>query len=512
MASCAGRGSHVKLDKLSRQAYSTDGDAAQNSVTEALAAASQEVAAGKAELTVVASRDMVEMRTLSVPHMDADELPMVIRFQAQRQLANMTDNWTLDYVLLPPVPGQEMQTALVGAVAPEHIKMIESTCSGQGLQVKHIALRPIEIARFAVSHGLQASGSALVVSLSQGQADLLLLKNGQVVLLRGTKLPSEPEQLASALSGEVRRSMMAASSQLGSAQLESAMLIAPEALRAASEAAVSDACGTQLVCVDPATIVGDKVDNREQLILEGSGRLAAIAGAANLSPSDKKTSLDFKNPKKPAPKKKKTGLYVLAAAAALLVAVGGVSWWYHTNQMLDEDLAMYEAEVEGKEDPVNSARKKIAQFKEVEQFMDGSPNFLEILTYISEKMPESDKVLMGSPSFSTTSDGNTQLRALVAADSDRTLTEFGESLEDERYKVIFREPRLSERGDENYRWEATAIITVANNKWLADKPVNDGDSESGTEVEQVSGSDETSPAPDENKSASTQSPESDPAA
>ena len=507
MASCAGRGSHVKLDKLSRQAYATDGDAAQNSVSQALAAASKEIGAGKAELTVIASRDMVEMRTLTVPHMDADELPMVIRFQAQRQLANMTDSWILDYVLLPPVPGQEMQTALVGAVAPEHMQAIESTCSEQGLQVKHIALRPIEIARFAVGHGLQASGSSLVVSLSQGQADLLLLKNGQVVLLRGTKLPADPEQLATALSGEVRRSLMAASSQIGSAQLESAMLIAPEQMSASVEDAVSQACGTELICVDPSTVVSEKVDNREQLILEASSRLAAIAGAANLSPADKKTSLDFKNPKKPAPKKKKTGLYALAAAAALLVAVGGISWWYHTNQTLDADLAMYEEQVEGKEEPVKSAREKIAQYKEVEQFMDGSPNFLEILAYISEKMPDSDEVLMGSPSFVTTSDGSTQLRALVAADSDRTLTEFGESLTDERYKVIFREPRLSDRGDENYRWEATAIITVANDKWLADKPA----AEVETEVEQVSDTEE-SPAPDESKSANNSSSVSSPAA
>ncbi|MEO8271381.1 MAG: hypothetical protein ABI557_16790, partial [Aureliella sp.] len=82
-----------------------NGDAAQG-----LVRAIDELGLRKSDATIILSRDLVEVRTLSIPRIDAAELPDVIRFQAQRQLANMGDAWTLDYVLLPDAAGQEMHT------------------------------------------------------------------------------------------------------------------------------------------------------------------------------------------------------------------------------------------------------------------------------------------------------------------------------------------------------------------------------------------------------------------
>jgi Tfp pilus assembly PilM family ATPase len=117
---------------------------------QALGRAVDELGLRKSDATVIVSREIVELRTLAIPRVDPHELPDIIRFQAQRQLANMGDNWALDYVLLPDQPGQEMLTALVGVLSPSSLSEIEAACTSAGLQLVNLALAPIEIARLAV--------------------------------------------------------------------------------------------------------------------------------------------------------------------------------------------------------------------------------------------------------------------------------------------------------------------------------------------------------------------------
>lgn len=439
-----------------------NGDAAQG-----LKRAVEELGLRKAEVTVIVARELVEVRTLAIPRMDSADLPDVIRFQAQRQLASMGEQWTLDYVLLPEEPGQEMLTALVGAVPPAVLREIETACSEAGVQLTHVALRPIEIARFATSAGhVSSQDAAAVICLSEHEADLLILNRGSVVQVRSTRLPSDPAQLSTALNGELRRSLMAAAAPLGGKPIKNTLLLASPAAASAVESLVHQVLDCPLVVVDPAQMLSASLPQRQELALSAANRVAGLCGALSFAAAGQQDKLDFKDPKKRPPPKSKRSTYILAAAAAAVLALGGVYWWTSENQALDEELAMYRDKVTSQQELTKAAEARIAQLKEVETFLNASPNWLDELVYLSEKIPGAEQVIVGDTSFAVQADGTGRMSLPVAADTSPSLSAFEKSLRDDAHVVTGKNQlQLDETLLGRYRWKVDATIAVKGRGW-----------------------------------------------
>jgi Tfp pilus assembly PilM family ATPase/cell division protein FtsL len=433
---------------------------------QALRKAIQEMGLGKSDAVVIASREIVEIRTLSVPSVDADELPDIIRFQAQRQMANMGENWPIDFILLPSA-GLENKVALAGAISPAHLAEIESALVGAGLQLSRVVLRPLEIARFALSAdstGTMKEGAAVVVCLTDNQADLLLLNAGAVVQLRSTRLPTDSHQIANTIVGEIKRSLVAAASQLNGVTLSSALLIAPAELAGKVEAAVAAAVGCNVAVVDPLVMLPSAYEGGESLTHEAANRLAAIAGVLGSPQPDRRTQIDFKSPKKRAPREVNVSRYILVCAAAglLLLAVG--SWWYSTIGSMNQELADLRKELNDKKNQGEVAVKQIAEFNEVKRVLDGSPNWLDELELISLNMPSSEKVLMYNPTFSVGTNGEGTIKSKVYGISSEVISEFADMLRgDERFRVNSAGVSKSNAW-EQYPWETTISITF-NRGW-----------------------------------------------
>ena len=452
------------------------GESEQGTVSagQALRKAIQELGYAKSDAIVIASREVVEIRTLSVPNVDQDELPDIIRFQAQRQMANMGETWPLDYILLPSA-GLENKVALAAAISPAHVAEIESAVVGAGMQLSRVLLRPLEIARFALtadSTGTMKEGASVVFCLTDNQADLLLLNSGAVVQLRSTRLPTSSEQIATTIVGEIKRSLVAAASQLNGVPLSSAMLIAPAELAGKVENAVTEAVGCTVSVVDPLVMLPSSFEGGESLTHSSANRLAAIAGVVGSPQPDKRTLIDFKNPKKRPPKQVNFRRYVLAGAAAGLLLLAAGSWWYTTNSSMDRELAALKKDMADKKELGELALKQIAEFNEVKKVLDGSPNWLDEVERIAMNMPEN--VVMFSPTMSVAANGEGVIKAKVYSVSAEDLTSFENMLrEDDKFRVS--SAGISRTGvRDGYPWEALVTISFANRGWnlLGDaKPV-----------------------------------------
>lgn len=272
------RGQSVTIDTL----VTTGGDGSSGSstaISTQLFALAKKLDLNKAEATVIAPREVLEFRTLSVPSGDANEVPDMVRFQAQRQMANIGDNWPLDYVLLPDQAGQESLTALAATISPAHMAEIEATCSDLGIQLNRVLARPVEIARWGVSVGnLAAEEVSLVIALSRSHSDLLLLRRGTLVQLRGTRMPEDPAMAASSLVAEIRRSLIAAANHLSNDRISKVLLIAGPELANRVEAAVAQATDAPVAIVDPASMLPSSLPERHEIAQRSASRLAAIAG------------------------------------------------------------------------------------------------------------------------------------------------------------------------------------------------------------------------------------------
>ena len=482
-----GHGVSVAIDGLSWQPIAPAGEAvpddpaaakARNGdAAQALGRAVEGLGLRKRDVTIVASRDVVEMRTLSIPRMDSNELPDVIRFQAQRQLANMGDHWTLDYVLLPERPGQEMLTALVGVLPPAVQHEMEAACTQAGVQLAHIALRPIEIARFASASGnLNDHDVAMVICLSEQDADLLLLQRGGVAQVRGTRLPHDRQAMATALMGELRRSLMAASNQLAGQAVGAALLVASPELAALVQPQIAQLLGCSVTLVDPGQLLSGKAASSfGPRAGEFANRLSGAAGAIHFAAADRKTKLDFKDPKKRPPPKSRRTTYLLAGAAAALLALGGFYWWSSMNRELDEELASYRDRIAAQKDLKEAAEARIAELAEVEKFMAASPNWLDELTYLAEQIPGAEKVILGDTSFSVLADGTGRISMPIAVDSAETIDVFETALRDEHHVVASKNSvQLDAGSNDLYRWRADETVSVRGRGWSLSEALDSG--------------------------------------
>lgn len=466
LARAHGRLPKATIDAVALQAVGNTETVSQTA-SEALRAAAQQLNA-KGEVCVLVARELVEMRTVQIPKIDADEQPDVIRFQAQRQFANMSDAWTVDFVLLPASGASEMQTALVAAISPAQLNEIESCCAAAGLQVTSIGLRPLQIVHMAVESGLlSGSGRAMIVCVTESVADLLIIREGKVLQVRSTKLPYEADHVGPALQGEVRRSLVAAASELEGQPLDSVLLVASANRSENLLTALKQATGANVVQFHPETVLS----TADTALADSAGsRLAAMAGALGLQSADRAIVIDFKNPKRRPPKKRDSRKWLLVGGAAATVIVAAVGWYYSTISSLDNDYALIKEELDAKKDSGESARKRLAEFEAIEKFASDAPNWLDELVYVSQTVPASEQIMLTGPSFSIGRNGIGVIDVSLKASDTDSISKFGESLKGESYTVKVSTTQELPKPEGRYRFSGNVKIEVSGKGWNLSSP------------------------------------------
>ena len=457
-----GQGVQARLESLALQPWGPQADGRTISASEALRAAAQQAHA-KGEVTLLIARDWVELRTLQIPRIDADELPDVIRLQAQRQFTSLNDAWIVDFVLLPRLPEQELQTALVAALPPAQLSELETACTSAGFQISHIALRPLEVARLATQSGLlSAEGCSMVVSLSDSVADLLVLRAGHVVQVRSTKLPSESDLVAQALQGEVRRSLLAAAAEMGGGSVDSVLLIAEATVAARDSAPLAEAARAPVTSFQPERLVAD---HDAAMAGASAARLVGMAGSLGWNRADPLTIIDFKHPKRRPPKQRNVRGWILSAAAAAAVVLLVVGWYVNKVTRLNAEYAGFRADIAAKQEVGQAALAKLQEFRAIEEFLAASPNWLDELVYIAQQMPPASQVMLENPQFAIDRAGNGVITVTVKADSSASITAFEESLRSPHHIVSDLGANQLTAAEGIYRWRGRPSILVVDRGW-----------------------------------------------
>lgn len=437
-------------------------DADSQTSAEALRAAATELGA-KGDAVVLVARELVEMRTVQLPKMDADDLPDVIRFQAQRQFASMTDAWIVDFVVLPQSNSSEMQTALVAAIPPAQIAEIESACNSAGIQPTKITLRPLQMAQMAVDGGLViGSGQSAIVCVSESIADIMILRDGKVIQVRTTKLPSEVEQVAAALQGELRRSLLAANSELDGKPIDSALLIATSARALTLSSVVQQTLSTKVTNFHPETLLANQDSSLADI---AASRLVAIAGALTLGSTERGLVIDFKNPKRRPPKERNSRKYILYGSTAAVVLLAGIGWYYSRTSSLASEYAIIQQEIKEKQERGDAEKRRLAELASIEQFAKGSPNWLDEITYIAEKFPGADKILLENPTFSISPAGVGEANFTIKSVDNTSHEKFAQALRGKHYDVETPSTVPIQKPDGKFRNSTVAKVYIRDRGW-----------------------------------------------
>ena len=496
------RGNSVAIETL----VTTGGEGVTGSstaISTQLFALAKKLDLNKCEAIVIAPREVLEFRALTVPRGDVEEVPDMVRFQAQRQMANIGDTWPLDYILLPDQPGSEGISALAATISPAHMAEIEATCSDLGLQLTRVLARPVEIARWGVALGnLNDTEAALVVSVSETHADLLAVSFGSLVQVRGNRLSSEA-QMAPALVAEIRRTVMAAANFLNNQPITKIVLIASPDIAGKVESQIAEATGASVAVFDPASVLPQQLAERHELAHRASSRIAALAGVVFNPNPDQRNVIDLKNCKRRMPKKGyKREMTIAGIGAAALLLLGTYFWWTSHAQL---DLAIQAARKQEADmaEQVKQLLPQIKQRQDVDNFLAGSVNWLDEMKYVASKAPDSKDVVLTNPSFDYLLDRNSgrgQIVTMAEARSSEDLSTLRSSLSDTDHEVNGAGPKqmLSRKGE--YGYEERETIRLSPRTWdpLA-KPAKDKaptqNVEAAPKVDAKTGKPDAKPAP-----------------
>ncbi len=303
----------------------------------------------RGEATIVLPRSQVEMRQLNVPPVPVDELPELVRFQAQSQFATLTEEWALDYV--PVTENGHVESVLATALSNKVIAQLKAAVEPAGIKVKHIVIRPFSTVELIRSKEI-GKKNVLIINQFQTEIDLTVAVNGYVNLSRTIRVTPADDGTGdhqgyseNIVVQEARRTIASAMNQSSAVRIDSIIICGDrenhaeleELLKQQIQLPVSFFHPFQAIRVRPAA---------QQTLPARDGRFTPLIGSLVQQNSADNHAIDFLNPRKAI----KTGdlkrKLILAGtlAAALLLAVS--IYFYTAIQAKSREIARLKQENE----------------------------------------------------------------------------------------------------------------------------------------------------------------------
>jgi Tfp pilus assembly PilM family ATPase len=359
-----------------------------------LAAAMSGKVDGKVTTLVGVGRDNVQVQLLTLPPAPADELPDMVRFQADRDFTALGNEAALDFV---PISGDAQTPNQVLAVALNSSGVVEArdVCEAIGVEPDRIPLRACAAAALVHRAGLiDSEHVALVVNPLTDEADLTVQAGDKVVLMRTVRLPdpSHGEGRHRALVGEIRRTMAAVRQQLADRKVEQVIVCGnKESLEPESDLTAEldvPVTAFDISSQAPAGLANHNVS------AEGLARFAAVLGMA-LNEADRRPPIvDFANIRRKAERRPFGRTHALAAAAAVIALLWlGTSMWRQLAGPANQ-VAEMEAEITGMQSQIDRFDEITAQADSIESWLATDVNWLDELEQFARRVrptPLTDK-------------------------------------------------------------------------------------------------------------------------
>jgi hypothetical protein len=414
-----------------------------------LAATMSAPISGKTITLVGVGRDNVQMQLLSLPPAPVDELPELVRFQADRDFTALGNEASLDYI---PISGDAQTPNQVLAVALNSAGVAEAreVCESLGVEANRIPLRACASASLVHRAGLiDPDHIALIVNALTDEADLTVQAGDTVVLMRTVRLPdpSQGESRQRALVGEIRRTMAAVRQQLADRKVEQVILCGTQSSFASTEPLSTElavpVAEFDAVAQAPSGLAA------QGLPADSLARFAAVLGMA-LGEADRRPPIvDFANVRRKAERRQFGRTHALAAAAAVIALLWFATYSWRQLARPAHELADLKTEIASLKTQVDKYEEFTEQAGSVERWLATDVNWLDELEEFARRVrprPLNDKdfpvnndvvitqVTLSRPAGAGQAGGQVDLQA--KAKSVAAMRELEQRLRDGRHRVM----------------------------------------------------------------------------
>lgn len=416
---------------------------------------------GRSRLLLGVPRSSVDLRQLVLPDVAASELPDLVRNQAVRELGAMQDGAVLDFVPLA-ADGQELVSVLAAALPPDAKAALDGVCQQLERTPQRMALRPFAAARLWRRQFPQDERICLLIDYAAEEADLTVVRAGEVIFSRTARLPmpSGDEEPASPLLTEIRRTLMAVSNQPGGEKVEAVFVYGNQEEHRDLLEQIADDAKLSVTACDPLAGLA-LTDEAQRLLPSARGRFAAAVGMLLDEAAGRAPELDFSNPRRPPAVTNRKRRYAIAAATAAAVALGGVSLqgWQEL-RTLDQEVRRLTKQSNQREEELKQAQAEEQAVAAIEQWTSGEVVWLDELRDLSARFPKRRDAVLLRLSMGRTAGGGGQMELQGLVRDPSIVGRMEGNLRDDHHEV--RSKRVQENIREKmFTWQFESSLGVA---------------------------------------------------
>lgn len=441
------------------------------SIGERIGAALAEHQAQRLDVIVGIGRSNIELRVLSLPPAPPDDRPDLVRFAAQKEFTALRDDWPVDYVELGETSEGGIQV-LAAVLAGDQVRHVRTVCSAWDTEPKRLVLRPFAAASlWNRNQPQEAPDAVLLIDLLESDVDLTVLVDGQATFLRTVRLPetSDREAQANALVGEMRRTMVAARSQMGGRQVQQIVVLGKADDHADLLRVTRERLDQDVVAFDPFSVVSlGRKAKRE--MPDRSGRFAPLLGILLDEASGATHAVDFLHPKRrPAPPSKRNRVvgWSAAIAAVAFLVVGYYGWQY---VRLGSEIARLEERVREMQPVTERSDGLIRHERALNEFEQSNVTWIDEIAEMAKRIPPAEEMIITDFSLGVgrVPGGQAAMKGYVTEPD--LIHEVEESLRYRNNKVAGKRG-TRETARKGYQWMFDVVVLVPPDRIKFGRPI-----------------------------------------
>ena len=344
---------------------------------------------GRCDALVSFGRGQSELRVINVPVVPDDELPDIVRFQAQRQFTNVVENSPVDF--LPLAEAGDEKKVLAATVSPDTIRRIVSGCQTAGLSVKEIKLRAT--CSTALSQFVNPDEkNYIIVEPTEKSFNLQVVAYGKLCLTRTVRAASADS--TDQIIRDIRRTLAAANNQVPGYETRKVLVFGNESDFAGLRSAVEDQLQFDIDFVNP-------FDHAEGLssLPENPAHYASLIGLLTSHCSSATETIDFLNPRKKSSGGANNRVAILAGIAAAILVFGLIGLGYLLLSQKSSQIAKIREEISAQKDSDLIAQELIGDVEKVESFDNTQAVWLKELAVLSERAMDPDQLILNNTTY-----------------------------------------------------------------------------------------------------------------
>ena len=355
----------------------------------------KEAGIAAAPVLICFGRDRVIVKDIRFPPVAPHEEAAVVRFQAQKDLADAADDVVMDYFTTPGAPGEVQRRATVVFVRKELHAAAQELCASAGLKLAAVSARPyasLAAARRAIATNAAAPpddplGPIAVLSLWGTGGEFAVGQGGQTLFSR--TLPPMALGSEAALLGDVKRSLASFNGQAVGKPVQAVYLAEGDGAGTSWIGRLQAGLGVPVHALDP--LAGSKA--AESIPPELHGRFVGPVGLlATRTGSSEKLGINFQAPRSPrsAPNKNRRRLVLAGALAGVLLAFAGVFLYLQLQSAEKEGvrLAQEQSELEDRKKGQEVETKRVDA---AQQFVKREVPWIDLYYDLNSQFPTLDK-------------------------------------------------------------------------------------------------------------------------